>query len=178
MQSPSSFPTKILSPSDPCTKIGGLAFAVVCHGATKAARCFQLIMLTANSPALPALHRLSYCTLTCCNTCSAPRIYSDSRALSTPHARCEFPGCVMLVMHIDPLHHLQCAMELERQHGAFKVIVPDANSLAFSDQLARYAVIRALLCPKQIFLRLLCQVLVENFCASNAEGLRLFLWCG
>jgi hypothetical protein len=33
-------------------------------------------------------------------------------------------------------------MELERLHGAFKVIIPDANTLAFSDQIARYAVHR------------------------------------
>jgi hypothetical protein len=66
-----------------------------------------------------------------------------------------------LIQHIfDFFHLLQCALELERLHGAFKVKVPDANTLAFSDQIARCSVhaIYASLAPicKVLFPLVMC----------------------
>jgi class 3 adenylate cyclase len=43
--------------------------------------------------------------------------------------------CTEETMAQVTLQALTCAMELERQHGIFKVHVPDARSLAFADQV-------------------------------------------
>lgn len=46
--------------------------------------------------------------------------------------------CTEATMQENVVKGTNCALELEREHGIFKVHVPDANTLEFADQLARH----------------------------------------